>query len=285
MRKSKLVLGTVQFGMNYGIASASRPDISTIEKILRLAYTNGINILDTSAAYGNAEEILGEVINASKYNFKIISKYPQNDSSVKETFCNTLERLQVSSLYGYLLHHFEVYRRNPQIWEEFEILKIQGKVQKIGFSIYSPDELELLISRNVNFDLIQFPYNIFDRQFEVWLDLLNRRGVEVHTRSVFLQGLFFKDINTLENKLQPLKTHLEHLHGYCEDKHIKIEQLVLNFVVSKPEISGILIGVDNEEQLLNNIKALQKKAKIEDIDFINSIRIKEKDLLNPANWK
>ena len=156
---NKLVLGTVQFGCQYGINSAGRPDEKTVLEILDLAYHSGITNLDTSSAYGNAEYILGKVLSASDSSFQIISKYPESGKSVATVLDQTLTDLHVSSVYGYLLHHFRVYQNNPEIWKEFLDLKERGKLKKIGFSLYSPSELEILLTDDVPFDLVQFPYN------------------------------------------------------------------------------------------------------------------------------
>ena len=93
-----------------------------------------------------SEEILGRCINQGE-NFKIVSKYPKGVIPVDEMFNRSLKCLKVEKLYGYLLHHFEVYKNNPKVWDEFLELKESGKVQKIGFSLYSPDELELILNR------------------------------------------------------------------------------------------------------------------------------------------
>lgn len=276
---SKLVLGTVQFGCQYGINSAGRPDEKTVFEILNLACRSGITNLDTSAAYGNAEDILGKVLPLTGHHFQIISKYPESDRTVEEVFRQTLTSLQVDGIFGYLLHHFQVYRANPAIWKEFEAMKASGKVCKIGFSLYSPAELELLLDRNVPFDLLQFPYNLFDRQFESYLPLLKERGVEIHVRSTFLQGLFFKDRNTLPAKLGSLRGYLEQLDDYAERSGMTVAEIALNFNLQNPFIDGVLIGVDTVGQLQDNLRHIsEQKVQL-------SIQVKEKELLNPANWK
>ena len=130
----KLVLGTVQFGLQYGVNSAGRPSEDAVKGILTEAAKGGITTLDTSSAYGNSEEILGECISPDE-DFKIVSKYPKGETPVGEMFHGSLKRLKVNQLYGYLLHHFEVYKNNPKIWDEFVALKESGKIQKIGFSL------------------------------------------------------------------------------------------------------------------------------------------------------
>ena len=113
---SKLVLGTVQFGLQYGVNSVGRPSKEVVKGILAEAAKGGITTLDTSSAYGNSEEILGECI-APDESFKIVSKYPKGLTPVVEMFNSSLKRLQIDNLYGYLLHHFEVYKNNPKVWE------------------------------------------------------------------------------------------------------------------------------------------------------------------------
>ena len=164
-------------------------------------------------------------------------------------------------------------------------LKAEGKIVKIGFSLYNTDQLQYLLDNEVVFDVLQFPYNLFDRQFDTYLLYLKQCGVEIHTRSVFLQGLFFKNVRKLTDKLLPMKKYLEKLHEYCGISGISMEQLALNYVVSHPNIDGVLIGVDNCQQLQANVDALQNGLRQEDIDFISSINVSEKELLNPVNWK
>lgn len=275
----KLVLGTVQFGLEYGINSQGRPSEQAVGQILKYASDNGIEILDTSAGYGNSEKVLGAVVPMSGGKFKIISKYPENPHSVKVALTETLDKLGVETIYGYLLHHFEVYKDNPSVWREFEEVKRENKVDKIGFSLYSHRELELIFERDDKFDLVQFPYNIFDRQFEPYLKELKNRGVEIHVRSTFLQGLLFKNVDALPEKLKPLKKYLIELNEYAEKEELSVAQVALNYNLQNKNIDGVLVGVDNVAQLQENIEAICNRT----IDL--NIDVKEKELLNPVNWK
>lgn len=275
MNTHKLVLGTVQFGCQYGINSAGRPDVNTVGIILDEAFTSGITTLDTSSAYGNAEEILG---NCGTKRFKVVSKFPRGTASVDEKFNQSLSLLKRESLYGYLLHHFEVYKNNPAAWDEFRKLRERGSVEKIGFSLYEPSELELLLKDKVDFNLLQIPYNLFDRKFEPYLRELHQKGVEIHVRSTFLQGLFFKDRDTLPQKLLPLKPYLEELDGYSTESGLTVSQIALNYNLQNPCIDGVLIGVDNVAQLKENITS------IKDVQISLNINVKEKELLSPVNW-
>lgn len=286
MTCNKIVLGTVQFGLNYGVNNqGGKVSEESVRDILNVASQNGISILDTSSAYGNSEEVLGRVLENSNQCFKIVSKYPRSESSVEESFEKSLQSLGQKRLYGYLMHHFECYQERPAIWDEMRALRESNRVEKVGFSIYTPEQLELLFANDVDFDIIQFPYNIFDRQFEPYFKRLKENNVEIHVRSVFLQGLFFKNLQTLPTKLEPLRGDLITIQNYCLSNDIKIEELALNFVSQNESIDGVLIGVDNTVQLNCNIATAQQELTPSNIDFIRSIDIKQKELLNPVNWK
>lgn len=282
----KIVLGTVQFGLDYGINNLSGqvPQVE-VDAILNLAHQGGIGILDTSAVYGNSEIVLGNSLIKLEQDFKIISKYPQSTDSVETAFFNSLNHLHSEKIYGYLVHHFDFYLSHPEIWADMKDLNKRGLIEKIGFSLYTTTQLQYLLDHKVEFDILQFPYNLLDRQFEPYLSSLKQAGVEIHTRSAFLQGLFFKDVHTLTGKLLPLKKYLEMLHEYCCSNGIPMEQLSLSYVASNSHIDGVLIGVDNRQQLQANMDALQNGLRQQDIDFVSSINVSETELLNPVNWK
>ncbi|MDR1181683.1 MAG: aldo/keto reductase [Bacteroidales bacterium] len=278
--ESKLVLGTVQFGLNYGINNLhGKTKPQEVCTILNMAYESGIKCLDTSYGYGDSESIIGETLSNHAFQFQIISKYPQNSGEVKDVFNRSLQRLKVSHVYGYMVHHFSYFKDNSSIWDDFRALKNDAKVDKIGFSLYSPDELEYLFKHNICFDIIQFPYNVFDRRFESYMVELKQRGVEIHVRSTFLQGLFYKDRETLPARLQPLKKYLLLLDDFAKEKNLSIEDIALGYNLQNPHIDGVLTGVDNSEQLRSNIYASQKNVIID-----LQIKVKEKELLNPVNW-
>lgn len=275
MKTNRFVLGTVQFGLQYGINSTGHPNEEEVCRILRKAYDSGINTLDTSSAYGNSESVLGR---AMRDEFQIVSKYPKCSQTVSECFAKTLKNLRRESLYGYLLHHFSIYETNPSIWDELVSLKCEGRVLKIGFSLYEPEELERVFEDGIEFDIVQVPYNVFDRKFERYFPMLRQSGVEIHVRSTFLQGLFFKDRDSLPDKLKPLRPYLEQLDVYSAANDISVAEAALNFNLQNPYIDGVLIGVDNVGQLQSNLSSVIAKR----IDL--NIKVKEEELLNPANW-
>ena len=275
---SKLVLGTVQFGCQYGINSAGRPSQDDVKAILDEASANGITTLDTSCAYGDAEQVLGRTGRTG--NFRIVSKYLRTPGTTFDgVFRQSLEQLGTDKVYGYLVHHFSNWADDPSLWEKMQALREEGLAAHIGFSLYSPSELEALLDAGIDFDLVQIPHNIFDRKFDPYLPQLQALGVEVHVRSTFLQGLFFKDRDTLPEKIEPLRKYLLELDEYAKSTGTGISELALNYNVRNPYISGVLIGVDNVGQLKANIAALSDKS----IDL--DINVKEQELLNPVNWK
>jgi aryl-alcohol dehydrogenase-like predicted oxidoreductase len=285
-KRSKFILGTVQFGLDYGINNKlGKVSFEEVCSILNFAYANGIRMLDTSSAYGDSEIVLGRFLQNSSKKFNVISKYPQSMNNVKAVFLQSSLHLKQKKLYGYLIHHFEFYQTHPHIWDDILFLKEEGYISKIGFSLYTIEQLIFLFEKKISFDILQIPYNLFDKQFESYLKDIKSQKVEIHSRSVFLQGLFFKDILSLNKRILPLKKYLEELHQYCIERQISVEQLALNYITSNPFIDGVIIGVDNKEQLQTNFKELNKGINEYDIDFINSIKIKEIALLNPTNWK
>lgn len=283
---SKLVLGTVQFGCNYGINNMTgQVTTGEVEIILETASQNGIKILDTSSAYGNSESVLGNALQNTGLHFNIVSKYLYSLGSVSEVVQSSFDKLKTDKLYGYLIHHFEDYIAHPEIWDNLISFKVSGTIEKIGFSLYTPEQLQCLLDKNVDFDIVQFPYNMLDRQFEPYMKALVEKGVEIHTRSAFLQGLFFKDIDTFSGKLVKLKPYVQSLHDFCEENQYTIEQLALGYCTSNPYIQGNLVGVDNHLQLLSNIIAEKQKIDGSALQFISALNVKEKELLNPVNWK
>jgi len=281
---NKLILGTVQFGLSYGInnltGKVSKVDAS---EILAEAKSSGISILDTSYAYGDSEIVLGELLENDQY-FKIVSKLPRTTKNPKSIFQETTQRLKKNKLYGYLVHHFDYFKENQGIWADIQTLKKDGRVEKIGFSLYHPSELEYLFLQKMDFDIVQIPYNILDRTFEPYLKELKQQNIEIHTRSVFLQGLFFKPIDELPEKIKPLKPYLAAMNNFCKEQGITIEELALNSVIHHPDIDGVLVGVDNIVQFQKNIKSVWMETSAKVSEFIETLDVKEKETLNPVNW-
>ena len=186
-----IAIGTVQFGMPYGITNTHMrvPTRKTVSDILSYALDQEISYLDTAKLYGNSEEVLGAV---GIENFHVISKLPDCEvEQVEPLVEDSCKKLGKDALYGYLLHSFEHFKTDPLPYRKLEELRANRVIQKIGFSLYYPSDLKYLLDQAVDFDLIQVPYSILDRRFEPYFSLLREKGIEVHTRSAFLQGAFF----------------------------------------------------------------------------------------------
>ena len=289
---SKLILGTVQFGLRYGINNTiGKLTEDQVFELLETAYDLGVRTLDTAEAYGNAHSVISNFHKQSKKRFNIISKY---SSSNFDYPIDLVERIQVhcsnfnvNYLEGYMFHSYNDFKmninNNPNVLDN---IKNSGLVKKIGVSAYSNNEIEDLLNfKNIN--LIQLPFNLFDNEYQrkEILEKAKKKKIEIHTRSVFLQGLFFKDINTLTNCLLPLKNNLSELSLILKNNNISIESLALNYPLNKTYIDKVLIGVDSLEQLKNNIKATENDFDKSIYEKIDCIQIKNTKLLNPSNWK
>ncbi|MFY7740913.1 MAG: aldo/keto reductase [Flavobacterium sp.] len=281
----KIILGTVQFGIQYGISNTHGvPSDSELESIFSVASELGIQQLDTAKAYGNAEERIGQLSNSK---FDVITKFPNVDSEkeLELALSESLQKLNVSSIYGYLAHNADVLIQNPSLWEVLLKAKKDDKIKKIGYSLYIPEQLERLLDLNCIPDLVQLPYSILDRKFEKQLSILKQLGTEVHVRSVFLQGLYFMNPNELPEKLQPLQDSLVELKNLCIENNVSVGEVALNYVISNPNIDKLVIGIETAEQLRENIN-LVTNWKPNNVLFskIEAIEIKDKSLLNPVNW-
>ncbi len=286
--KNKLVLGTAQFGLNYGISNQrGKIPQKEIFKILKYAVKNKIDFLDTAYSYGDSEKIIGEFIKVNKTSFNIISKLPKcNSKAVKGFFFKSLARLKQDKIYGYLVHDFKSFLKDNTCWNVLEKLKKERKIKKIGFSLYYPSELKYLLKNNIDFDIIQIPYNIFDQRFTSYFSQLKKRKIEIYIRSVFLQGLVFKNPNKLEKKFIKIKDKLTSLRLISEKLNIPISAVCLNFTILNSYIDKVLIGVDSIDNLKENIKALKYKDRIKNIySKVFSLKEDDKEAILPINWQ
>ena len=287
MLNNKLILGTVQFGLNYGINNLTgQPSEQEIFNILDEAYFQGIRSLDTADAYGNAINIIGNYHQSRGNKFKILSKFNFIEKGkLGQNAKEALEKIQTTAFEVYSFHSFSSYSERPYLMDELLLLKQQGMIRKIGISIYTNDEFQYVIENDF-IDVIQLPFNLLDNQ-NVRGDLMGQakqKGKEIHVRSVYLQGLFFMDINSLPERLLSLKPYLQTLHEYCKKESITMETLALCYALYNNNINHVLIGVDTKEQLIKNLNASKDIPHI--IEYINQqILVKETKLLNPVNWK
>lgn len=284
----KLILGTVQFGLDYGINNRSgKPTTESVAAILDLAFQQGIRILDTAEAYGDAQDVIGDYHRASPNRFEIVTKFSAGRQDLSdrlpERIARDLEILRTDHLYAYMFHSwkdFETYYERYR--SDLEALKAQGLIQRIGVSVYTNSELESLLAYPV--DLVQLPFNMLDNQAQrgALIAAAKQKGMEVHTRSVFLQGLFFME--SLPEKLMPLKPYLDQVAELSRIHRAGLSDIALNYAVQQERIDRVLIGVDTINQLKENLESLSRRVPAELMAKLDALHVEENTLLNPSTW-
>lgn len=283
-------LGTVQFGMNYGIQNNGRPNLELVFNILDEAISNGVFCFDTAMAYGNAEQILGKYIydrSINKDYIKIITKgKSQSDLQIIiDNIQNSIENMHIEKLYGFLFHDSSVVYSKDSM-DSLNRIKSNGYAENIGVSIYTPEEA--LKALEYDIDIIQVPYNLFDSRLDKvsFFEKANEKSIEIYARSSLLQGLALMDYNKLPSNVLFAKDYLIKFDNLCKKYNVDRLNAAVNYVSSNDFIDYIVFGTDNLKQFKEYMVIKDKKLPIE---FINEIKncfsdIPEK-LVNPVLWK
>ena len=284
----RLALGTVQFGLDYGISNRTgRVPPHGVAKILDEASAAGVETLDTAVAYGESEAILGAVLESEGMSFEIVSKFPRDvdPRQLKDTLQGTLRRLRMPRIKAYLAHD-SACLRNTTIQEQLACAKDQGLISQFGVSVYSPDELHQLMDRGPAFDMVQLPLNVFDQRFRTMLPELKRRGVEVHVRSVFLQGLFFLEPERLSPHFDRVRSKLTGLRRLAEEHRIPLSALLLGYAMAQPDVDRIVIGVTSIDELRENLAAGAHAARCRELlSQLDALAVSDEDILVASNWR
>lgn len=286
---NKLILGTAQIGLDYGINNSfGKISIEVSHQILKKAFSSGITTLDTAEAYGNAHQVIGVFHrNHLDYKFKIITKVPHNIkvSSIEAKVKEYLEDLEVDCLEVLMFHSFDSFISNQGACVKLLELKSKGLINHIGVSVYTNDQIEYLLDKD-DITVVQLPFNLLDNYSVrgTLLEELKLKGKIIHTRSVFLQGLFFKQASDENKIVQKLQSELEILNQIVAQSNCSIEELALSYCLFQKNIDNVIIGVDSEDHLNTNMKASSYKIEEDTIQKINSIKTKDLDLLNPSLW-
>ncbi len=285
---TRLALGTAQFGLQYGIAnSTGQVNAAEVKRLLALAQLSGIDTLDTAFAYGESEQCIGS---ANIPHFKVITKLPeltavaeQLTHDVEKKLYTSLQRLCVSNVYGLLLHRPDqlLEPNGKQLYTALKSLKERGLVEKIGISVYSPMQLETLMSK-YDFDIVQLPFNLIDKRFyeSGAIRRLKNEGVEVHTRSVFLQGLLLLRQPKIPVKFLQWSALWERWHHWLNHHRITALQACLSFPLSCPDIDKIIVGVDS----LTHLKQIIDMSDGPKLSEFPDIGCGDERLINPACW-
>ena len=295
----ELCLGTVQFGMDYGIKGQKQPSVEQAVEMLDYATQNGIYTIDTANAYGTAEDVVGSFLKKktiARDKLFIISKFRPNllddvksdeyYKVMRENLENTLSRLRTDYLDSYLLHSAR-YVFDDEIIETLNRMKQDGLVKRVGVSVYEPDEAKKCIQRP-NVEFMQLPYSIFDQRMEKAgvFEAANDDNIQIHSRSAFIQGLILMDEDEVPTFLSKAKPIVRKIDILCQRHGISRISLAMNYVKQQSRISHLVFGVDNIEQLKENIHIYQEDISKDIIyDIAKEFRDIEADIVMPSLWK
>ena len=284
----KLALGTVQFGLNYGVANTTgQVSSEAAGKVLQRARQSGMDTLDTAIAYGDSEAVLGGLGVQSWRVITKLSAVPDGCEDVarwvKAQARASIQRLGVHSLHGLLLHRpgqllLDI---GPSLYAALLSLKAEGLAHKIGVSVYGPAELEPLFGR-YSFDLVQAPLNILDRGLveSGWAERLKQAGVEVHTRSAFLQGLLLMPAHIRPARFNHWVEVWDEWDRWLSATGLTPLQGCLRYPNSLHTIDRVVVGVDTVEQLDQVLEAAS--GELAGLPHFNPLP--DDRLINPARW-
>lgn len=283
----KLALGTAQFGLDYGINNTRGriPDAEG-QTILDEAFSAGISILDTSPAYGPSEAIIGSFVDRTGAVPRVVSKYIADGTDVAARARRTLGDLRMPSLYALLVHHYEDFQKNPAIWQQLRSLRDAGVVEKIGFSLYGPDHLRDMLARLPDVDIVQIPYSVCDRRFESCMKELEDRRIEIHARSVFLQGLLFRNEDAFTGHFSPAADPVRALRHIADEHRMSVAAAALGFVIGHDAVSAAVVGVDGIDNLRELIEcARNERRAVPFMDEYDRCIVNDENILLPFRWK
>ncbi len=285
---TQLALGTAQFGLDYGVASNSgKITLEEAHKIFSILRTRGTVVVDTAIGYGSSEEVLGEV---GVGDFRVITKIPEvpqdyvsDPEWIFQAVRDSLKRLRIRSVYGLLLHRplQLLERQGKHIHKALTYLKNEGLVENIGISVYSPLELDQVIPV-FDFDIVQAPVNLLDQRLikSGWLNRLKSLSIEVHARSVFLQGLLLMPASRRPKYFSQWETLFGKYDLWLKKNNLNPVDACLRFIFTVPGIDQVVVGVDSVEQLQQVIETIKKPG----IDVPDYLVSDQEPLVNPAMW-
>lgn len=286
--KVKLALGTVQFGLSYGITNnEGQVQKDEVDDILKHAFQHNIQILDTASAYGNSETVLG---NASVQNFKVISKIPEVlklQTSIRSCLSDSLSKLKRESIYGLMFHNEKDLLAPENYLKQLKDLKIEGLVDKIGCSFYTVDALSKAFEMDYELDIIQVPGNCLDQRFlkSGLLGEAKHRGIEIHCRSLFLQGLLLDEETELPDSLRSFKNELDRFFSFCKLKNISPLMATLKFLQQIDAIDYGVVGCLTKLQLAEITSAYAKASQHKEVIDFSELSSSSDVLINPTLWK
>lgn len=285
---SRLALGSVQFGLAYGVANRGG-QVSPAEagEIVQAARSAGVDTIDTAIGYGDSEACLG---NIGVNGLKVVTKLPglpaglvDVRSWVEKEFAQALLRLRLTRVYGLLLHRPSDLSgpHGAALWAAMADLKNRQLVEKIGVSIYEPAELDFLTA-SFDIGLVQAPFNLLDQRLSSsgWLERLKQKNVEVHTRSAFLQGLLLMSRTGIPSKFERWNGLWDRWHQWLQAGDTTALQACLAFPLSFAQIDRVVVGADSAQQFRQILQVLARPLSHE----LPELRCDSEELINPAIW-
>lgn len=284
----RVALGTVQFGRKYGVANVDgQVSREQAAAILAYAATRGLDTLDTAIAYGDSEQRLGEI---GVDQWRVISKLPRLPMEARDVerwaidhLEGALRRLRIPACYALMVHHAPDLggSHGRSLYRALSRLKREGLVEKIGVSVYGPEDLEHLVER-FSLDIVQAPFNVIDRRLwsSGWLQRLVSSGTEVHVRSVFLQGLLVMDASKRPEKFNRWRRLLDSWDAWLREQRVNPVHACLAFALSLPAISRVVVGVDSLAQLREVLDFSAEGPAVPPASVMSD----DADLINPSHW-
>ena len=270
---SKMTLGTVQLGMNYGIANDNgQPPEEQSRDMLKSALESGVNSLDTARAYGNSEDVLGRFLAGVDNKPYITTKVPGieegSDAEVEKWIITnvetSLEKLGVSKVDNIMLHNGVNLRYKPDVCARVmgDLVK-RGYTDIVGASVYTADEIREIL-RHEQYTVTQIPMSIFDQRLinDGSVEELRRRSFTVFVRSVFLQGVFFLDPEKITDPIlcDHAKPRIIKLREYAEKEGMSIAEMAISFMRDVPGVTSLVLGADTSEQVKANARYFEAPA-------------------------
>ena len=265
---SRMTLGTAQFGMDYGIANREgRPDEEKAFSIIDAALENDINCLDTAAAYGDSERIIGRYFRSGERKREEITivtklrlgqiKVAETEEVIMKSVEQSINNLGADHIDILLLHNAKEYQiYGSEITRAFEKLLAEGLVKGTGASCYDFSEIENILENDI-FQAFQIPVNLLNSGINKPETLNSLRNRQIFARSVFLQGLFFMDPLQLKGNLKEAGIYISRIRDIASDLNVAVSELAIRYVSSLNNIDSIVIGADNPVQVLENLKFLR----------------------------
>ena len=291
---ARMGLGTAQFGLDYGITNATgRVRDDEVRGILAIAAANGIGMLDCAASYGEAEKVIGRLAPGIG-TFRIVTKTPtvnasevtaEDVSRFDAALDQSLENLGRSSVDGLLLHRAgDLAKRGGDRLTRFLIeARDSGRAERIGVSVYSGTEIDAVLEQ-LRPDIVQVPISVADQRLieSGHLARLNAFGIEVHGRSVFLQGVLLAASGSLPSEFEPARDRLEALGRAASANGLSRLEACLSFVLQQANIDVVIVGVARAAEL-DEVVAATVSVADRAVDGAG-LGIDDERIVDPRNW-